>query len=375
MTARVVLLSTNLARGGAETQVAALAVELRRRGWEVTVISMLEPSALADELEGAGVPLRSLGMRPGTASPLGVAKLVKLLREFAPHILHAHLFHANLLARLVRLVCPAPVVISTIHSLAESGRESHHMARRDLAYRLTDRLSDATVCVSHAAAERHVSACAISARGLRVIPNGVDTSRFRPDEERRDRTRRELGLGDEFTWLAVGRLMWKKDYPTMLRAMARHGAGVLLVAGAGPLEEDLRALAVETGARVRFLGAREDVPDLMRAADAFVLSSVVEGLPLVLLEAAASGLPAAATDVGGVREAVLDGSTGAIAPPGDPVALADAMERVRTACLSMRAAARDHAVQHFDMHTVVDQWERLYAELLEAARRRDGCAT
>ena len=122
--------------------------------------------------------------------------------------------------------------------------------------------------------------------------------------------------------------MWKKDYATLLRAFAKQRGAVLLIAGEGPQEAGLRALARELAVDARFLGRVDDMPALMNAADALVLSSVVEGLPMALLEAAASGLPAVATDAGGVREAILDGHTGFITPPRDPAALAEAMSRL-----------------------------------------------
>ncbi len=145
-----------------------------------------------------------------------------------------------------------------------------------------------------------------------MIPNGVDTTRFRPNPAVRLKMREQLGLGQEFVWLAAGRLMWKKGYETMLRAWARLDGGVLLIAGAGPQESELRGL----GSGARFLGEREDVADLMAAADGFVQSSLVEGLPVALLEAASSGLPCVAADTGGVSEIVLHERTGYLVPAG-----------------------------------------------------------
>lgn len=369
----LVLLTTDLARGGAENQVAQLAVAMRRRGWPVSVVSLIAPSAHETELRDAGVAVHSAEMRPGVASATGMARLIWRLHRLRPRIVHAHMFHANIAARFLRLVCPFPVAISTIHSAAESSRRSGSVRQRDFAYRLTDRLSDATVCVSAAVATRHRETRAVATERLRVIPNGVDTGRFRPNPARRARAREALGLGAGFAWLAVGRLMWKKDYPTLLRAMRKQTGGALLIAGEGPQEGELRALADELAAPVRFLGAREDIPELMNAADALVLSSSVEGLPMVLLEAAASGLPTVATRAGGVAEAVLDGQTGYLAPPGDAEALSAAMSRLAAlapeARAAMAAAGRLHAERQFDMQQVAERWESLYLELLKQARR------
>lgn len=373
MTPRVALLTTSLDRGGAETQVASLAVELARRGYKVAVVSLLAPSAFTVELMDAGVEVFSLRMRPGVADARGLARLIRFLVRFRPRILHSHLFHANVLARVARLVVPVPIVISTLHSASESGRRRSDTRMRDLAYRASDRLADRVVAVCEAGARRHAAARAARPGKVQVIPNGVDTAVFRPDRERRARMRRELGVDARFVWLAAGRLMWKKDYPTMLRAFAAQRGGVLMVAGVGPLDDELRSMAGQMRADVRFLGERDDIAALMNAADALVLSSGIEGLPMVLLEAAASGLVAVSTDAGGAREAIVEGETGYVVPVGDAEALSSAMalmgsldaaERER-----MSRLARERAVARFDLNAVVTQWERCYGELLERAGR------
>jgi glycosyltransferase involved in cell wall biosynthesis len=355
MTARVALLTTNLARGGAETQVALLARGLRARGWSVSVISLLPPTAFEPELTSAGVPVFSLDMEPGRPDPLGCWCLLRILRDLRPHILHSHMFHANLMARLVRLLAPVPVLISTVHSVAESGRGSDSMFWRDWLYRITGPLATQTVAVTKA----------VPGKNLRVIPNGVDTTRFRPNPAVRLKMREQLGLGQEFVWLAAGRLMWKKGYETMLRAWARLDGGVLLIAGAGPQESELRGL----GSGARFLGKREDVADLMAAADGFVQSSVVEGLPVALLEAASSGLPCVAADTGGVSEIVLNERTGYLVPAADVASLAAAMSRMMSLASEQRrqmgVAAREHVCGQFDQNVVLSRWEELYRELLE----------
>lgn len=371
MSLRLALLTTNLAPGGAETQVVRLAVEMRRRGWRVAVVSLLPPSAFITELEDAGVEVHSADMRPGAAELRGLARVVAILARFRPQVVHSHMFHANVAARVARLVCPVPALVATLHSAAESRRRGGGLRARDLVYRFTRPLGDAVVAVSRAAGERHVAAGAVSRRKLRVIPNGVDTSVFRPDAERRSATRRSLGLKDgEFAWLAAGRLMWKKDYPTLLEAFAAVRGGVLLIAGEGPREAGLRALAVELNVNARFLGRRDDLPALMNAADAFVLSSVVEGLPVVLLEAAASGLPAVTTDAGGSPEVVEEGRTGWVVPCGNVKALAAAMSRLAGLPPEERErmglASRERALAEFEFAAVAARWERLYRELLEA---------
>jgi glycosyltransferase involved in cell wall biosynthesis len=373
---RIVMLTTNLAPGGAEAQVFRLSLELKRRGWDLAVASLLPPASYVDPLRDAGVEVFSLGMRPGRPDLRGLARLAVLLKRLRPQVLHSHMYHANLLARMARLLCPVPVAVSTLHSSAESARKCPRECgtrSRDRLYRLTDPLADAVVAVSRAAADRHVSRGAVRPGKLRVIPNGVDTAVFRPDLERRERVRRDLGLQSEFVWLAAGRLMWKKDYPTLLRAFAALSGATLLIAGTGPQEAELKRMAAELGIAVRFLGQVDDMPALMNAADALALSSVVEGLPVALLEAAASGLPAVAADAGGVREILGGEEAGFVVPSSDPAALAAAMKRLAAlpgdARERMSLAARATAVARFDLSVVVSQWEALYRLLLENASR------
>jgi glycosyltransferase involved in cell wall biosynthesis len=286
------------------------------------------------------------------------------------------MFHANLLARTIRTICPVPVVVSTVHSIMDIGRDSDDPRLRDWIYRITDHLSEVTIAVCEAGAERSVSVKLAPRRKLRVIYNGVDTARFHPDDDVRRNVRAELGVRDEFVWLAVGRLMWKKGYENMIDAFSRQDQGLLLIAGAGPQEADLRALAQRTGANVRFLGFRRDIPELMNAADAYLLSSIVEGLPLVLLEAGSCGLPCVATDVGGVHEIVLDGVNGYVAPGGDVEGLALGISRVMALPeeerLNMGRRARERAVTRFDLKAVARSWDELYRELLQSAATRAG---
>lgn len=246
---------------------------------------------------------------------------------------------------------------------------------RELLNGLTDRLSDVTSVVCEAAGRHYLSSRAVSPSRLRLIPNGIDIGRFQPDPDRRRAIRAELGLGAEFAWLLVGRFQPVKDHCTMLRAFARvcamNSSSQLLLAGDGPLEAEMTELAHALGIapRVRFLGRRTDIPALMNAADACVLSSIYEAMPLVLLEAAATGLPAVATDVGGNCDVVLDGVTGYLTPAREPETLAQAMLRLAALPEAERAAmgkrAREHVAAKYRFEGIVERWENLYAELLE----------
>lgn len=366
---------------GAERQTMLLAKGLRQRGWRVTVVALSGAGAAAAvELCATGVEFLSLGMRKGLADPRGWWRFQQWLRREQPDVIHAHLPHAAWFARWSRLaaqvftgrtpVVPCPVIIETLHSSAVGG-----LGRR-LGYRLSRWLPDCVTAVSRAAAEAHLRAGMVNPNRLQIVPNGVDVEAFRPDTAVGAAVRAELGVTDEFLWLTVGRLEPVKDYPTLLQAMANVPDRVqLLIAGSGPLESELRDIASRLGldGRVRFLGFCGDIARWMQASDGFVLASRREGLPMVLLEAAAAGVPSVATDIPGTREAIVDGKTGRLVAPGDPAALAAAMKAMMeisgTERAEMSANARQRAMEQFGIERVLDRWEQLYAESMAARAR------
>lgn len=351
--------------GGAERQVMLLSKGLRRRGWQVSVVALSgSGGASAAELADAGVRFLSLGMRHGLADPRGWIRFWRWVWRERPEIVHAHLAHAAFPARWSRLVAPIPVLIDTLHS-SWPGKAS-----RRLGYRVSKWLPDLVTAVSHSVAEAHHQAGLVRQRRLVVVPNGIDTETFRPDRETHVAMRRALGISDEFLWIAVGRLEAVKDYPTLLRAMTEvPERGRLVIAGAGPLKDELVRLATRIGVgdRVRFPGFDREIKRWMQAADGFVLCSRWEGLPMALLEAGACGVPTVATDVPGTRDMIVDGENGWLVPAGEPAALAKAMtammEAPAEARCSMGECARRRVVEHFSLERVLDEWERLYREL------------
>ncbi|MBL8177154.1 MAG: glycosyltransferase [Bryobacterales bacterium] len=371
---KVSLLTTGLARGGAEKQVVLLATGLRKRGWTVSVESLLPPQAFVEELSACGVPVLSLGMHRGIPDPRAIWRLSRRWQCFRPDVVHCHMVHANLLGRITRLMAPPKVLISTAHSIWEGPRW------RDWAYRLTEPLTDLTTNVSQMALARYVADGLVGRDKAAFVPNGVDLSRFLPDAGLRSEKRHELGWGGRFVWLAVGNLRVPKDYPNLLDAFAHHcresQATHLAIAGNGDLlsmlSQKSRDLRIHD--RVTFLGAREDVAELMQAADCFVMSSEWEGLPLALIEAAASALPTIATSVGGNGEVVADGVTGFLVPPKDSEALSAAMSRMLHLTDSQRqqlgAAGRNRAEALYGIENILSRWENIYVQLLQARGSR-----
>lgn len=362
---RVLFLITSFDYAGAESQIMHLCKGLRSRNYEIALVSMIQPVAYLDELKELGVEVYSLDMRKGIPDLRAIARLRRLIIRFRPDVVHSHLVHANLLARITRIVVRMPLLICTAHNINEGGKF------RELLYRITDRLCELTTNVSQEAVNRYIDIRIAPKHKMKLVPNGIVVDQFKGLIDYEGHVRRELGIrSDEFIWLAVGRLVPVKDYENMITAFSRvigkQSNSVLLIVGIGPDREALEQLCVtlQVQQQVKFLGLRRDISSLMSVADAFLLSSKWEGLPMVLLEACASGLPIVATDVGGNKEVVHEGLNGYLAMPNDSQQLSDRMNDLMSyspiALQQMGEWGRNYVDKYFNMDVIIEQWTSIY---------------
>jgi glycosyltransferase involved in cell wall biosynthesis len=287
--------------------------------------------------------------------------LLRLFRDERPDLVHAHMPISGFLARMAAWRAGVPRIAYTAHGFwfnfpGSWPRRAVGFAMEWLAARVTDTFLTVSEAEASDARRLHIH------RGAVAVRNGRDPARFRPDPAARQRIRAALGVADEqVVVLAVSRLVWHKGYPELSAAMRLVPDAVLWVAGErltsdrGP---DMAALLRDAGlgARVRLLGYREDVADLMAAADIFVLPSRFEGLPMSVIEAMLTGLPVLATSVRGPAEQVVPEVTGLSVPPGDASALAAALKRLvadKALRARMGAAGRERAVECYDEAMVV----------------------
>ncbi len=375
---RIMMVITSLGFGGADTQVVNIARLLRSRGREVAVVSLVPPVAHLETLAESGIAVYSLEMRRRIPDPRAIKRLARIIQLWKPDVVHSHMVHANLLTRVTRCFVRMPALVCTAHNTRESSERGGPTWHKELLYRLTDRLADRTTIICQAGFHHYVDRKAVPPKRLQVVPIGVDCNHFSPNPESRVSARGELGITDRcFTFLAVGRMVVQKDYPNLLQAasLLKPGPWTLLIAGNGPLRPELAELvqSLDLSGHVRFLGVKGDVRPWFQAADAFVMSSAVEGMPVVLLEAAACGLPAVVTDAGGNPEVVISGKTGFVVPKQNHVALSRAMEQMLSLPGERRAQfareARARATTHFEIGNVVAQWESLYDRCLQARSR------
>ncbi|MGN6513583.1 MAG: glycosyltransferase [Lysobacteraceae bacterium] len=368
---RVLQVVTGLTVGGAERVVAELADGLVDSGCDVHLAYMKGPRQVVPR--SASVGLTCLDIDTTAGLPGGVLRFRRLVREFSPDIVHCHMFHAAMLARLARLTTRIPCIISTMHTSSDGGRA------RALAYRATEWLSDVSTNVSCEAVEEFSANGAARADRVLAIHNGISVQRFRPSPEARERLRGQFGIPPgRKLFFAAGRLGWSKDYPTMFAALAKLPADLdyqLLVAGDGDLRASLEQMVADLGlsTRVRFLGIRNDVADLMAAADVYLLSSVGESFGLVVAESMACECVVVATDAVGVGEVL--GDCGFLVPRQDPAAFAAAI--VRAASLPAEEArelgrrARQRVVEKYSFERAIADWRRLYDRLLAGDHHHD----
>ncbi|MEN3002311.1 MAG: glycosyltransferase [Armatimonadota bacterium] len=370
-------LVTSLVPAGAERVVLNLLKYHDRHRYEPVCICLMDPtgSHYEQQVQQMGIPLHFLGK--GDKADWGAfRKLDALFRQYRPTIVHTHLLALNYAYPLM-IRYRTPVRVHTVHSLAqhELGTRVSRIVRM-LAFRYR---IGGVVPVAIAEEVRRTIEQLYGYRNAPLIPNGIPTEEYAPDSERRARWRAAHGIEPEAIVIThVGRFVEVKNHALLVSAFARLQSPTplyLLLVGGGELEKAVRQQVVDLGLgeRVRFLGVRADVPDILNASDVFALSSKWEGNPMSVQEAMASGLPVVSTAVGGVPELVQEGVTGLLVPPDDPNALAHALQTLvdqPEQRRQMGESARHHACQHFDIRRTVQQYEALYEHLLQSACRQ-----
>jgi glycosyltransferase involved in cell wall biosynthesis len=359
--------------GGLERVVLSLVREAVRTGHRVSVLCLERPGKMADRAVELGAQLKCVEKPPGVKLAT-VRKVAEFLGDLKPDVVHTHqigaLFYAGPAARRAGV----PVVVHTEH-----GKHFETRRRNRWLGWWAAKSAQRMFCVSSDIAR------ALKFRGVAkgpkvvVLANGIDTGAF---ERRGDGAalRRSLGIPLNAPVIGtVGRLAEVKRQDVLLQACAKitpHGGDLphVLLVGGGPLESQLRKLAAELGLgeRAHFTGNTATPEMYLEIMDIFALTSRSEGMPLVVLEAWAAGLPVVASRVGGLPEMIEDGATGILFESLDDTLLARRFEDLledRQLSARLGHAGRQHARQHFDVSVMAGNYERHYRELLEKCGR------
>jgi glycosyltransferase involved in cell wall biosynthesis len=378
---RVVHVINSFEFGGAEAMLCNLLVRSDRARFEPSVVALIDDMTVAEPVRQAGIPIATMGMRPGLPDPRAIWRLARHLRRLRPAVVQTWMDHSNLIGGLAARFTPGAKVVWGIHH----GDHVPGVAKRSTLMtvaacaRLSACVPARIVCCSQHARTLYARR-GFDADKLTVIPNGFDTSRFRPDPAARAEVRNEIGIDPEAPLIGlVARYDPFKDHATFLRAAAalvrsRPDARFLLCghkvdAGNAALVDQIASLGLVQ--HVRLLGPRRDVQRIYAALDVLAQSSISEAFPLVVGEAMACGVPCAVTDVG--DSAFIVGETGRVVPPRDPQALAGAWADLLAigpdGRRALGLAARERVLERFDLGAVTRRYEDLYARLAVSDER------
>jgi glycosyltransferase involved in cell wall biosynthesis len=353
--------------GGAERQWSQLIPALRDRGYNPTVLTLVDEGPFFEELRLRGIDVKCARMR----HRLDVVGLMWALRqhELRPAIVVTHSINAHVVGHLIARKVGSPHV--TTEHLGD-GPGTPRARHREALARIVGPRVDYAIAISQQQIPRLLKLGYRRDR-IRIIQNGV------PDivaSTSASSVRSRLGIDrDAFLAILVATLRPEKDPGTFVHAVQRaHRSEPRLrgvIVGGGPEFDHVKALVGE-GTIVRMTGQRSDVPDLLGAADVVCLSSTAEGLPMVVLEAMAAGKPIVATEIGGVAEAVQNDRTGILVPVGDVQAFAAALVRLAgdtELAARMGQAGRERHRTQFSFERMIDEYADVLDRMLVTRRR------
>jgi glycosyltransferase involved in cell wall biosynthesis len=375
---KIVFVTTGLSIGGAELMLQRLLERLDRR-FDTHVISMTSLGEVGEQMKGSGVSVEALGMRRGIPDLVAFSRLVRRLKELRPAAVQTWMYHADLMGGLAARVARVPKVIWSIRhgDLSPHKNKALTLSVVSVCALLSRWVPNLILCCSERAAQTHV-AKGYARHKMRVIPNGIDVTRFRFDDKARKEVRAEVGFESSASLVGnVGRFDPLKNQTGFLDAFAElarrvpHARALMVGEGVDQNNSALvrRAEELAVFGKVKFVGRRDDLHRVMSALDVLMSSSHGEAFPNVIAEAMACGVPCAVTDVG--DSAWIAGDTGRVVAPGDMRALAIAATELLSIPegerVTARARAREHITSQFDIEVVVKRYERVFDELSAAS--------
>ena len=377
---RILHIIPDLCVAGAEMKLCKLLAATRKERFAPVVISMRDRGELHQRIEALGIPVYSLGIRGSLPGPRSIKRLVQIVRQTCPEVIHGWMYHGSLAAQFAASFAPErPAVLWSVHqSLYSFAYEKWLTA---LVIRLDACLSRAPrriVYVSKTSASQHEAIGYQKERTL-VFDPGFDTEKFAPSEDARLSVRRELGLADDALLIGlIGRYHPVKDHANYLRAaetLSQNHSNVRFVMCGKDVDQQnasLQALIRERRLKGQtlLLGERPDIERIVAALDIAVSSSCSEGFPNVVGEAMSSGVPCVVTAVSDLPEIV--GTTGRIVPARNSVALAEGIEELisigRAGRQALGAAARARIIERYSLELSIAQYEAVYEGITTQAQ-------
>ena len=331
-------------------------------------------------LIGMGIDVIPLNLKK-RVSAKNIKRLSRITRERKINIIHSQGARADFYARIAaRMLKSKPRVVSTIQMPVE-GFDVGPLRKN--VYRFFDRFSeryvDRFVAVSEVLRKTLIDQHKIPEGKVVKIYNGIEIEEYRPNgkevRSQKSEVRREFGLAKNVSVIgAIGRMVWQKGFKYLIQAIPDIVRDVpdakFLFVGDGPLRERLEALSKELRVRdnLIFTGFRSDIKEILSAIDIIVTPSLLEGFPMITLEAMAMAKPIIATNIDGITEQITNGVNGILVPPKDPSALAKGIIKVlndKELAMTMGLSAREKVEQEFSVEKMVTETEKVYLSLLK----------
>jgi len=368
----------NLEFGGGERVFAQLINRLSGERYKI-MVACLPTGAFIEKIEGSEVEVKSVDMR-SRFNPGVILRLANLMKRENVDIVHSQGARADFFARIAAKLAGVPIVVSTVPMPVEGFDVS---PIRKLTYtvfnRFSERFVDRFIVVSDSLEKIMIEKHGIGPQRVVKIYNGIEKDEYCiADEEiayRRSKFRKESGLGEDVPVVgAIGRLVWQKGFEYLIEAipdlLKEFKKARFLIVGEGPLKDGLnvksKMLKIED--KIIFTGFRSDIKEILASIDILVMPSLLEGLPIVLLEAMAMMKPIVATDIDGIKEVLDNGKTGLLIPPKNPRALTYAIVNLllhRDKAYQMGIDARKVVEERFEVDIMVQKVEKVYEELLQ----------
>jgi glycosyltransferase involved in cell wall biosynthesis len=364
----------NMEFGGGERGFAQIIYGINRSQYKVHV-ACNPGGEFEARLRAMGIRLERMSMK-SKFNLFTILKLIRILKEGRFHIVHTQGARADFFGRVAGRLVGVPHILCTMQMPVE-GFDVGRLRKK--IYRFIDSLTECYVetfiVVSDFLKKTLIERRGIPAQRVVKIYNGIELGQYHPDAER-GKLRNEWGISQDIPFIgAIGRMVWQKGFKYMIQAIPDIVRDVpdakFLFVGDGPLREGLEALSEELRVKdnVIFTGFRSDIREILSAVNLLVIPSLLEGFPMITLEAMAMAKPIIATNIDGITEQITDGVDGILVLPKDPEALAKAIIRIlgdKGSAQKLGLAARKKVEQEFSVEKMISETEKVYLSLLKA---------
>ena len=370
----IIWMIDSLGPGGAEQLMPTNLYHLKDTGFNlrVCVLQVRQGNPIASELERIGIPV-DLVLVPNLRHPLNLFRIIRYLRSHHPQLIHTQLEFSDILGTIAAKILSIPSV-STLHTLDTFTDKKSASWRLRLRWFVLRNLADRIIAVSEKTRIHHLQSGEFNSEKVVTLYNGVDIACFKnTDEAQQATTRQALNLPiNSSIIITVAVLREPKGIQYMINALPTILEQIpnahYLIVGDGPygasLQDRVKALAIED--HVTFAGHRTDVPDLLACSDIFVLPTLGDALPTVLIEALAAEKPIVASNVGGVPEIIENNVNGLLVSPADSSSLANAcLKLLRNNELAQQIvlAGRKTVQQRFQINVQIEQLSKIYEKV------------